>query len=72
MWICKECGSDIMLIEITTTIGKYQLKKNKTKGKLYNKVEDSSYIGYVCSDIDCENNREYTENLTDIAEWVEE
>ncbi len=71
MWRCKECGSEVVAIETINTTTTYELTKNQKRRKIKNKSSYNWEVGYICSNLDCENNEEYNGSLTDIAEWEE-
>ena len=71
-WRCKECGGEVVIIETFYTTSTYEISKNYKKGKLKAKEKELWDKGYICNNLGCENNKEYNEYLTDIAEWEED
>lgn len=71
MWKCKKCGEEVVMIETVNITSTYTISKNyeNKKRKLKYKEKGLEDTGYVCSNIDCEKNEEYSQYLTDIAYW---
>ena len=72
MWTCKECGSEVVRIEVVNTTSTYKITKNKKKRDLKTKTTEGWETGYVCNNISCENNEKYFDVLENIAEWEED
>lgn len=66
MWICKECGEIVILVEKKKEITSYYL--NKYKEKVEQKKIESHFIDIYYK---CENCKKTSSNLEDIAIWKE-
>lgn len=74
MWVCKECGGEIIMWEDVNVTTKYRLHKNKknpTKGKEVDlsSLYQNALSGYVCEDCGNEISDEMG-NIEDVAEWI--
>ena len=70
MWRCKECGGDISVLALATTLYKAYLDKNK-KVVDYEDYIEIDFTNAKITKIFCEECKK-SGNLEDIAEWVEE
>ena len=72
MWKCKDCGDEMVLVEVDGVRKKYKIDKNKEKVMFIGESKTEPNYVYECKNKKCPNIAFDDEDLEEAAEWVGE